>query len=344
MATDRARMNLTTRFFIYAPFALFIVLAIGVSIRWFSEASAFSGRLDRLNGHTLMPGVTLHFTSKQISGFPFRMDAIFKNLEIDVETRHGPSSWHSEDFALHRLTYGADTTLFEAAGRQRLTWTDTDGRHHELPLAIGSLHASASQSGAGLERFDLDAVALGSPDLSAESAQLHLRTDKTEDAIDLFVTVNGVRLQPKLSSAFGEAIDHLLFSGRATPRTSLGTLLQGRIDWPCALSSAQRAGGQLRIDQVEIAFERLDATGRGTLVLDTEGRPAGILDFKVARFARFVAAEREGGARKGLARALADRASKAGSDAMGRLGIVLGAKDGILYAADEPAGALTPVY
>src|SRR5262245_8403028 len=185
-------MNLTNRFFIYAPFALFVVLALSITIRWFSEASAFSARLNGLNGHRLMPGVTLHFASKQISGFPFRMDAVFKDLEIDVQTSHGPSSWHTEDFALHRLTYGADTTLFEAAGRQRLSWTDLAGRHHQLPFAIGSLRASASESEMGLERFDLNAVSLNSPEGSAGDAQLHLRREPHNDAVDIFVSLNDV--------------------------------------------------------------------------------------------------------------------------------------------------------
>ena len=337
-------MNLTTRFFIYAPFALFVALALGVSIRWFSEASAFSARLDKLNGHPLMPGVTMHFSSKEISGFPFRMDAIFKNLEIDIDTRHGPSSWASEDFALHRLTYGADTTLFEAAGRQRLGWTDRAGRHHELPFAVGSLRASATEGENGLERFDLDAVSLNSAALTAERSQLHVRNEAHDDAIDLFVGLNGVRLGPNLSSALGHAIDHVLFSAKAVPSTSLATLLAGKVAWTDAMLEEQGAGGRVQIDQVEIAFDRLDANGKGVVGLDDEGRPAGTLDFKIARFANFLEAARAGNAGKGLARALADRAAKAGSDEMGRIGIVLGAKDGIVYAGDEPAGVVTPVY
>lgn len=337
-------MSLTNRFFIYAPFALFVALALGVSIRWFSEASAFSARLDRLNGHTIMPGVTLHFSSKQISGFPFRMDAIFKRLEIDVETRHGPSSWRTEDFALHRLTYGADTTVFEAAGQQRLSWTDTGGRRHELAFAVGSLRASANENDAGLRRFDLDAAALNSPDVGAEGAQLHLRKELHNDAIDLFVSLNDMRLGPRLASAFGRAIEHASFSAKVAPSGSLAPLLAGKVDWSAALVNAQRANGALEVDQIEIAFDRLDAIGKGTLQLDSEGRPEGLVDFKIVRFARFLEAAREGEAGKGLARAFVDRAAKAGSDPMGRLGIVLGAKDGIVYAGDEPAGSLTPVY
>src|SRR5438477_8495025 len=114
-------MNLTNRFFIYAPFALFLALVLGLTIRWSLEANSLSSRLDKLNGRTIMPGVTLHFERKRIAGFPFRLDVIFKNIEIDVDTPHGPSSWRADDFALHRLTYGEDKTLFEAAGRQSLS-------------------------------------------------------------------------------------------------------------------------------------------------------------------------------------------------------------------------------
>jgi len=337
-------MSLTNRFFIYAPFALFVVLALGVSIRWFSEASAFSTRLERLNGHALMPGVTLHFSSKQISGFPFRMDAIFKNVEIDVQTRHGPSSWSSEDFALHRLTYGADTTVFEAAGRQRLSWTDTAGRHHELPFVIGSLIAGANETEDGLARFDLKAVSLNSPEGSSGGTELHLRKQPHNDAVDLVLSFSDVRLGTKLSSTFGNAIDHALLSATVTPGSSLATLLAGKTDWPDALMGARRANGRLQVDRIELAFDRLDATGKGTVGLDAAGRPEGRLDFKGARFARFLETAGTGEARNGLSRALADRASKAGSDAMGRLGIVVGAKDGIVYVGDEPAGMVTPVY
>jgi hypothetical protein len=337
-------MSLTNRFFIYAPFALFVVLALGVSIRWFSDASAFSARLDNLNGRALMPGVTLHFSSKRISGFPFRMDAIFKNLEIDVQTRHGPASWNTEDFALHRLTYGADTTVFEAAGRQRLSWTDTAGRRHQLPFAMGSLRASANESEMGLERFDLNAVSFNSPEGSAGGAQLHLRKEPQNDAVDLFVSFNDVGLGPRLSSAFGRVIEHAQLSVKVGSSAPIATLLAGKIDWPGALSRAQRANVQLEIEQIELVFERLDAAGKGNIALDAEGRPEGMLDFKVARFAKFLEAAREGEAGKGLAKAFVDRARKAGSDEMGRLGIVVGARDGVVYAGDEPAGMLTPVY
>jgi len=339
-----SQMSLTNRFFIYAPFALFVVLALGLTIRWFSDAEALSLRLDKLNGSAVMPGVTLHFGAKRIAGFPFRLDVVFKHLEIEVATPHGTSSWHAEDFALHRLTYGADKTLFEAAGRQSLSWSDEKRRLHTIPFAAGSMRASAIESEKGLLRFDLEAVAPGSSVLSAEDIQLHIRKNPARDALDLFVAANNVTLGPKLMSAFGRTIAHFTLSATLSPEHSLAPLLAGRVAWPTALASAQRVGGTLDIDQLLLGFDRLEPDGKGTLSLDSVGRPQGVVGFKVSRYAKFLAAEQGDGAKSKLTKAFVDRAAKAGSDEMGRLGIVVGAKDGIVYAGDEPVGTLSPVY
>ncbi len=148
-------MSLTNRFFIYGPFAIFVVLVVAVSLRWWVEAEAFSKRLDAMNGRQIAPGVTMHFARKRVGGFPFRLDATFSQIEVRIDTPHGPSEWQASEFALHRLTYGARRTLFESAGRQRLSWTGEDGRHHELPFEAGSTRASATEDDGGIARFDL---------------------------------------------------------------------------------------------------------------------------------------------------------------------------------------------
>jgi hypothetical protein len=328
-------MSLTNRFFIYAPFALFVILATGLSVRWFWEAEAFSKRLDAMNGEEIAPGVTLHFVSKTIAGFPFRLDAIFKNVEIDVATPHGPSSWHTHDFALHRLTYGADKTLFEAAGSQVLSWTSLDGRPHFLPFAVGAMQASAVDGDDGIHRFDLVIAAFSSPGLDAQAIQIHARRAPDADAVDVSVAGDGMRFHTSLGM-----MDRVAFAARATPGTALSALRAGRMDWPHALAALAQANGALDVQQVEFAHDRFDATGKGSLSLDANARPQGALDFKIAHLQSVLT----GVGSKGFAKALADRAAKVGSDDMGRIGIVIGAKDGILYAGDEPVGTLTPVY
>jgi hypothetical protein len=337
-------MNFTTRFFIYAPFALFVALMLGLSIRWFSEADAYSKRLDTLNGHALMPGVTMHFSAKRIGGFPFRLDAVFKDFEIDVATPHGPSSWRAEDFALHRLTYGADKTLFEVAGRQVLRWTGEDGQTHALSFIVGSLQASSIEGDDGLDRFDLVGNAFDSPPLRVAHAEIHARRDPSADAIDLSIAIDGAALAPSLKMSLEPTIKHLLLVAEISPGASMASLRIGRADWPSAVAAVRQAQGRLSVDRLEIDVVNLAATGAGALALDRSARPQGALDLKLTRVDKFMTATRAAPPAKGVAKALLDRATAAGADQSGRLGIVVGAKDGIVYVGSEPVGMLGPVY
>ncbi len=62
-------MKYSSRFFLYAPLALFLALAIGTGVYWWIAAGALSKKLDSLNGHEAIPGVTLSFKSKALSAF-----------------------------------------------------------------------------------------------------------------------------------------------------------------------------------------------------------------------------------------------------------------------------------
>src|ERR1700690_4237840 len=94
---------------------------------WWFAAAAFEKRLDAENAREIAPGIRLHFASKQIARFPFRIDALLDGLEIDVTTSYGRLTWQSEHFALHMLTYARSRQIFEAAGNQSLSWTDANG-------------------------------------------------------------------------------------------------------------------------------------------------------------------------------------------------------------------------
>jgi hypothetical protein len=332
----------THRIFIYGPFALFALLAATVSLTWWLEARAFSGRLDAMNGRQIMPGVTLHFATKRISGFPFRLDATFKDIDIAVTTPHGPSHWQAQDFVLHRLTYGASRTLFEAAGRERLDWTDKEGRPHAFPFVPGSMHASASEDDGGLVRFDLDIFAIGSPALSADHAQFHVRRDPSNDGVDVFASADGVRLEPALRSVFGDRISTLSLGAELIPEGPLNALRAGKVAWTNAVRSFVRYNGVVQVGRVEIAMNELSAEGHGSLGFDRDTRPRGLIDLSIAHIDKFVAAIRAHGEqnRRGIAAAIAARAGEAGSDEMGHLGIVFTCSDGIAYLGDRPIGTL----
>ncbi len=341
-------MKYSSRFFLYAPLALFLTLAAATGVYWWSVAGALSARLDAMNGRAAMPGVTLNFASKTVSGFPFNLDVVFAGFRVTVATPHGPSTWTAEKFALHALTYGREQMIFEAAGRQALTWHDLAGRAHAMPFEVGELHASAIAQAAMLSRVDVDLIGFGSPALTAARVQLHARPAPHADALEIFATADVVHLSPRLASLFGPDIASVKLNATAGPGKPFQALRGGRADWIGALESWRGANGVLAVDDLEIAWDKLSAVGKGRLTLDPGHAVDGVLDFKVAGIETLLArAQRHGatgGANKGLAAALLDRAALAGNNEAGLLGAVVGFHGGVVTLGGEPATTEEPLY
>jgi hypothetical protein len=341
-------MNYSSRFFLYAPLALFLILAAGVSANWWIVANALSAKLDSLNGRPAMPGVTLTFSSKQISGFPFNLDVVFHDFQVEVQTAHGPSSWRTQDFALHGLAYGREQMIFEAAGKQHLSWTDLAGGHHTMPFEVGEWLASSITDEHGLTRFDKDLIGFGSPTLIAARIGLHARINPKTDAIDVAGEVDSMTPMAQPVSLFGRMIVQARFSASAAPARSFGAIRAAETSWESALEEWRRSGGALHIDALDIAWDRLSALGKGTLSLGTSHSVQGFIDFKVLGIETLLdaAARRHvnGGVHQGVAAALLVRAAKAGSNQPGLLGAVVGFHDGIVSVGDEPATTEEPLY
>ena len=121
-------MNYSSRFWLYAPLCLFLILAAGVAVHWWRAASAFDKKLDAMKGHDAVPGIVIDWQAKTLSGFPFRLDVVFDDFSVRAEAPRGPLTWHSDHFALHSLTYGRTQDIYEAAGNQTLTSAPPPGR------------------------------------------------------------------------------------------------------------------------------------------------------------------------------------------------------------------------
>src|SRR5581483_1864200 len=74
-------MNYSHRFWLYAPLCMFLGLAAWAMGYWWVVASAFDKKLTALNGHEAVPGITVSYASKTISGFPFNIDVVFTGLK-----------------------------------------------------------------------------------------------------------------------------------------------------------------------------------------------------------------------------------------------------------------------
>ncbi|MDE2133077.1 MAG: DUF2125 domain-containing protein [Alphaproteobacteria bacterium] len=245
-------MKYSSRFFLYAPFGLFLAIALGVGVHWWIAASALSARLQAMNGHQIVPGVTMRFASRSITGFPFSLDTVFRGASFRVDTPHGPTQWRPEEFAMHSLTYGRDETIFEAAGKQDLSWTKDDGSKRTLAFAVGSLHASAIRDGGGLARFDLDLVGFGSRDFTAQRLQFHIRHDG-HDGLDFIVTADGARPSRGSCPELGDKPVSGELTGTITKARALAAFLAGRQDWGAAIAHWRSTRGTAAI--VVLQFE-----------------------------------------------------------------------------------------
>ena len=334
-------MRYSSRFFLYAPFLMFVSLVAAVMIYWWVAATALDKQLDAANGHEIVPGVKMSFAAKRIAGFPFRLDTVLEGLRIEIATTQGPLVWRTEHFASHALNYGRDQVVFEAAGRQEISWRDDDGSLHDFSFVPGWLRASSIALKGKLARFDLDMVEIASPDLGAGRVQFHLRRDPANDALDIAASGDTIRLAPDLQAGFGDTISHLLLVGRLAPAQAFAPLLSGSSDWRRATDDWRKRGGTFIVDRFDIKWNKLAANGHGALALNPSHRLSGTIALGVtgAKGLPLGAIDRPK-----LATALGALAARDLKGEDGTLSVPLSFNEGIASAGNQPAGYLGPLY
>jgi len=260
------RLKYSSRFWLYAPLALFLGLTAWAMSHWWSVAGALDNKLKAMNGHQAIPGVTVSWSSQAVSGFPFRLDVVFSNLQVRAEAPRGALVWHSDQFALHALSYGGAHYIYEAAGPQTLAWSDADNQRHRLSFLPASLHASSIAGSSGLARFDLDMVGASGKDndggaFTAAHVQLHMRRDPKSDALDLMESATDVTAP---ATPFGGHIKSLEFYSQVTQGSAFARLLAGRAGWMDALMAWRHQKGEIvkgpvHIQSSAVTTDKMDA-------------------------------------------------------------------------------------
>ncbi|HWF64961.1 MAG TPA: DUF2125 domain-containing protein [Rhizomicrobium sp.] len=259
-------LNYSSRFWLYAPLVLFLALAAWAMGHWWSVAGALDSKLKAMNGHQAIPGVTISWRKQTISGFPFNLDVVLDNLQMQAEAPRGPLIWHSDQFALHTLSYGGAHYIFEAAGPQILAWSDADNERHQLSFLPAGLHASSIADGKGLARFDLDMVGASGKDsdggaFTVARVQFHMRRDPKGDALDLMQSAVDVRGP---ATPFGDRIQSLEVYSQVTQGSAFFRLLAGRAGWMDALMAWRHqngaiAYGPVRVQSSAVKADKMDA-------------------------------------------------------------------------------------
>jgi hypothetical protein len=230
----------SSRFWLYAPSALFAALAAAVMIHWWMLAGPFEQKLAALKGREAIPGITLDWDKVEVGGFPFRLDANFQNFRVAGAGAHGPFSWRSEKFAMHGLTYGRSQDVYEAAGRQQISWTGPNGESRAASFQSGSMRGSSILGPEGLIRFDLDIAELGGPDFTLTRFQFHMRRDPDGSSLDLMASTDGLPFGAK-------RLQHRQLYLTLTKAEPLLPLLRGEASWPEAVRRWRAGGGSEKL-------------------------------------------------------------------------------------------------
>lgn len=233
-------MKYSSRFWLYAPTGLFLILAAAVMTHWWIAAGAFEQKLAALKGQEAIPGITLNWDKAEVGGFPFRLDANFQNLRIAGAGAHGPFFWRSEKFATHSLTYGRSQDVYEAAGQQQIGWTQPNGEARAATFQVGSMRGSSALGRQGLMRFDLDIAELGGADFNLIRFQFHMRQGLDGNSLNLMVSTDGLPAGAK------KPVHRQLYLTLAKAE-SLLPLLRGEVSWPQAVQRWRADGGSEKL-------------------------------------------------------------------------------------------------
>jgi len=261
-------MRYSSRFFLYTPIAVLLVLVSVAMVNWWIVASAYSKHLEALNGHEIIPGVRIGFDSKRIAGFPFRLDTLLSHLRVEVAEKRGPIVWTTENFAMHELTYGRRQSILEAAGQQTLSWHDGHGELHRFSFLPGTFRASAVFFGGAMDRFDAQIVDLDGADFRAGDAELHLR--KNHGAIDAYLKVERAHMPAGYAAALGPDLELMTASASLDHQGALDDLLYGNSTPMSALDGWAGIGGKVTVNRLTIRWKHRSAGFSGRLVLDSE--------------------------------------------------------------------------
>jgi len=268
-------MRYSSRFFLYAPFVGLLLLAAFAMIHWWIAARALATYLETVNGHEIMPGVRMSFTEKRLAGFPFRLDTSLKNLRFEVADVSGPIVWTSENFAMHRLTYGRVQAILEAAGQQTLAWTDVHGGQHRFAFLPGTFRASAILDRGKLIRLDSEIADLDGRDFRAADMQFHFRA--LHNGADLYLRLQNAHVPAGYARDLGPEITSLVANASLSRAALLENLLRGEQAPNAVLEAWRDNGGELAVHRLTIAKPGTTLNFRGSLSLDDAHDLSGVL-------------------------------------------------------------------
>ena len=282
--TDPLSTRRRSRFWLYGPFMLLVVLAAAWSAFLFYARGRIATEIDVALAREVERGRTWTCTDRSIGGFPFRIELRCNALTLTstrwgdaVRVETGPT------VAVGQI-YSPGLVILEASSPAKVTLPQ--GR--VLDLSWKNLDASFAWRSperfalvASEPRSVLTAPGLASETWGAATLEAHLRRNPTrpatDQAVDIAITAKGTLLPP---------IDALLGNTEAGEIDLQATLTQAESFRkgfnPDALESWRTANGTLDLTRVVSTKGKARVDGSGQLQLDLLHRVAGDLQLAAA--------------------------------------------------------------
>jgi hypothetical protein len=265
------------RFWLYAPYALVGIAALGWSLGWWVLTGKVKTDMDKQAEALRQAGYQVSWTSRKIGGYPFRIDVTLTEAKLSE-----PSGWglsfpvlKTEAFAYslnHLVLVAPDgvTVMRPVSGPMRVT--------------AKALRASLVQSGVALPRLAVEGVGLGfSPEpgagrfglASADKLEFHLIPGGKDEMAMLLRLDGGKASGGGLTARLaGSKPVSLLWDATLSQREAF----KGR-DWPDAVRSWTAAGGALSLKQggLSLGDTQMGLIG-GRLTVGADGRLRGSLE------------------------------------------------------------------
>jgi hypothetical protein len=335
-----------SRFWLYAPLILILVLALAWSGVWFYAAGRAETTVAAWIDREANLGRRYACAERKVGGYPFRIEIRCRDLEIDFDTADGPVSLRSPQLLAMAQIYQPDLVIAEATGPMTVKAPGADIDH----VATWSLlQASLRGRPAAPQRLSLVVTApkLALPNgtdalANAKQFQFHAQRragGSNEEPFDLALR-----------------LDDLLFPGAPALASRPITVdaqgvLRGLKDlrpkpMNTRLREWQAAGGRIEVTQARIAQGDALAVGQGDLGLTADGRIDGVVNLKVAgldQVAGLIFGEAQNRRQAGVIAGL-NMLSRSELEGRRAVAVPLSFRDGRIFFGPVPVGRTKPLF